>query len=238
MLEVKNVGYTLLDQMGNQTSFKLSDVDFSLQEGYFMCVLGENGSGKSTLLELLYGSMPCESGTITYAKQDVFKHSDRIRQKVAYVSTDHFFLEDRSLDTNIKVFSSLYPMFQKELFDKYFKMFGFDSIQKSNSWNFFSAGERYLIQVAFSLAREPKVLLLDEPLANLDPVIRMQLIDLLQVIIAKEFLSVVMTTHIFSEVEQIADYILFMKQGKMLFFGEKEELLLQQGKQDLAELFD
>jgi ABC-2 type transport system ATP-binding protein len=225
MLQVKQIKYTVRSQMGNKTKFIIQQVDFSLEAGYMLCLLGKNGSGKSTLLKLLYGIMPVEQGSITWKGQEVYKKSDKVRQEVAYVGEESGFFESKSIPDNIALLSLLYPNFQYDKWEHYLNLFGLERIKKEQTFQELSTGQKRQVQLAFALARSPRLLLLDEPTGNLDPIYRMEFMELLQELVAKEEISVILATHILEEVEEVADYIGLMHQGKLVLFGDRIQVL-------------
>lgn len=238
MLQVKNIEYTVRSQMGNPTKFKISNVNFTLEPGYIMCLLGKNGSGKSTLLQLLYGMQPVDQGSIQWHEQEVHSNSSLIRQDVAYIGEDTGFFKYRTIQENIEILGVLYPKFDYEEWKGYLKQFGLKYITKEQTFIELSTGQRRLIQLAFALARSPKLLLLDEPTANLDPVFRIELMDLLQKRIETQSMSVIISTHIMDEIEEITDYIGVMCKGEMVLFGDRESVLEQKNIASLDKLLE
>ncbi len=234
MLQVKALKYTVRNYLGNKTKFQIQNISFELEQGYFMCLLGENGSGKSTLLRLLYGVHVPENGQVLWEGKDVNEDRVLARQKVAYVGEEELFFENRSIEENIQVLQGLYPEFEMELFYNYLKKFELDRDVVKKKITEFSTGQKKQIQLAFVLARKPKLLLLDEPMANLDPVFRVEFMDLLQNLIAKEEISVILSTHILEDVDELFDYVGVLKQGKMKLFGDRESILEQ--KDSLREI--
>lgn len=236
MLKINNIKYTVRSQMGNRTKFTIRNVDFSLEPGYVMCLLGKNGSGKTTLLQLLYGIMPADEGNVSWCGTDIFENSGMVRQEVAYVGDESGFFENRTVRENVELLSLLYHHFSYDKWDKYVKLFGIDVISEEQKFNDYSTGQKRQIQLAFALARNPKLLLLDEPAANLDPVFRVEFMELLQQLVATEDISIIISTHILDDVEEIADYIGILHDGEMVLFGDRESILEQKKKETLDKL--
>lgn len=236
MLQVNNVKYTVRSQMGNRTKFIVQNVNFSLEPGYLMCLLGKNGSGKSTLLQLLYGIMPVDQGSVSWFGKKTYDNAELVRQEVAYVGEETGFFESRTIRENVEILSLLYIEFKYDKWNDYLKQFGLKNISETQRFSEFSTGQKRQIQLAFALARSPKLLLLDEPTANLDPVFRVEFMELLQHLMAIEETSIIISTHILDDVEEIADYIGVMRDGEMVLFGDRESVLEQQEKDTLEEL--
>lgn len=233
MLQVKNLSYAVRTGLGRRTDFRISDVNFELEQGYLMCLLGENGSGKSTLLRLLYGLKKPDAGTITWKGREFggTREAEKadFRGEIAYVGEEDLFFCHNSIGENIDYFSDFYPGFSRKNFNGMLEDFGVDVKILEKSLREVSTGERKQVQLAFAMARRPGLLLLDEPGANLDPVFRVSLMDMLQRQIAKEEISVIISTHILEDVEDVADYIGIMSGGNMKFFGDREKLAGQMG---------
>lgn len=236
MLQVNDIKYTVRSQMGNKTKFSVRNVNFSLEPGYFMCLLGKNGSGKSTLMQLLYGMMPVEQGSVTWFGEDIYENSGRIRQEVAYVGEESGFFESKNIQENIELLSLLYPNFQYEKWENYQKLFDLEQISLEQKLQELSTGQIRQIQLAFALSRSPKLLILDEPTANLDPIFRVEFMELLQDLIATEEMSVIISTHILEEVEEVTDYIGLMSDGEMVLFGDRNSVIQESKVATLEEL--
>lgn len=232
MLQVRDLEYTVRDHKGKHTGFKVHHVNFELEQGYFMCLLGENGSGKSTLLRLLYGLLTPDRGSICWKGKRIGDAMESIRQEVAYVGEEDIFFREKSIRENVEVLSRFYAGFQMEKFYDYLKQFECERGVEKKCIGEISTGQKRQIQLAFAMARSPRLLLLDEPTANLDPVFRVEFMELLQQLISREQISVLMSTHILDDVEEIADYICLLDCGKMVVFGDRE-CVIGQGKNEI-----
>jgi len=225
MLQVSGMRYAVRNIMGFRTKFEIQNVDFELEKGYMMCLLGKNGSGKSTLLRLIYGLFQADEGDVIWNGMSIKQQRHKILQKVAYTGDENIFFEWRSIRENVEVIGQMYESFDMKSFIDYLAKFELDSDVMEKSMIELSVGQKQQVQIAFALARKPKLLLLDEPFANLDVVFRVEFIDILQHLIADEEISVIFSTHILDEVEDIVDYIGVMKQGEMVMFGDREAVL-------------
>ena len=114
--------------------------------------------------------------------------------------------------------------------------FGFKVGDLELCYDDLSTGQKRKFQLAFALARKPELLLLDEPTASLDPHARVEWMELLLTLIGKEEMSVILATHLTSELDEVADYILVMKDGEQLAFLDREEMVDQYGELELADL--
>ena len=220
MLQVKNLNYTLRNY-NKKRKFIIKDISFTLEQGYLLYLSGKNGSGKTTLFRLLYGMMPPDKGSIQWNGREVYEEKESVRREIAYVGEEEMFFEHVAIKENIEQLSLFYPDFRQDIWESCLKYFRFsDSEQKSYAE--FSTGQKCQLQLAFALARQPKLLLLDEPTACLDPVFRVEFIELLQRFIAEYEISVIISTHIPEDIEEIADYIGIMQDGELEVFENRE----------------
>ena len=240
MLEVRDLNYTYrekkLFRKNGKPEFTLCDINFTLGKGYILGVLGLNGAGKSTLMELLMGIYIPESGSVTYDGEEVSKDTTKTLQKIACVSENVNFIESMTLQENVEFFGVLYDNFDNAQWEEYMFSFGFTEANLEQSFGTLSTGQQRKFQLAFALAFEPELLILDEPTANLDPHARVEWMELLKELTTAKEISVIMSTHLTSDLDELADYILIMHEGKQLAFMDREELVDKYGERELAEI--
>lgn len=223
MVEMKNVCYKA------SKHFNIDNVSFSLPEGYMMCLLGENGSGKTTLLELMYGTIKADSGVALY-------NGDKLdKEKVALVGCK-WCIDDLDMEANVKLLSSLYESFDKALYDRLLTLFNITENDRKSLYSELSKGQKHIFELAFAIARHPKVLLMDEPLSNLDPIVKIDLLDILRDCIEKENMTVIMSTHLIAEISDMVDYIGVLRQGKLIEYGDRETLFEKYDTEDIRKL--
>lgn len=238
MLEVKNLQYQYKEneKKSDDLPFKLYGVNFTLEKGYIMGLLGLNGAGKSTLMNLLMGIFTPEAGSVTFHGKEVSERRNEVLQKIACVSDKMEFLRYRTLSENVDLFGVLYDDFDRHKWENYMELFGFDEEDWNHLYDDLSTGEKRKFQLAFVLSYEPELLLLDEPTANLDPHARVEWMELVQKQVAEKEISVIVSTHLTSDLDGIADYILVLHQGKQIAFMDREEMVEQYGELELSEL--
>lgn len=249
MLEVKNLQFTYKEKKkrfagkrrveGNKDinkTFCLHNINFALEKGYLMGLLGFNGSGKSTLMNLLCGICIPDSGSVAFDGREVSADKNAVMQNIGVVSDDNEFLYYRTLRENAELFGILYDRYNPKLWEEYMMQLGFQEKDFSLCYDDLSTGEKRKFQLAFTLARKPELLLLDEPTASLDPHARAEWMELLLVLIGKEELSVILATHLTSELDETADYILVLQEGEQLAFFDREEMVDRYGEIGLADL--
>ena len=202
------------------TSFSLKNITFNLPAGYICGLIGENGSGKTTLINILSGLYSYD-GEVRISGRDYCNHEYDIKQDIGVVVHGDIFEEKESLISNANYFGRFYKKYSKNLLENYLERFNLNDKKKYKE---LSKGEKLKFALAFALAHEPRLLLLDEPGANFDIEFRKEFNSLLREFIIDGTRSVILSTHIISDVETFADYILFLKNGEQVLFGDVETI--------------
>lgn len=233
MLQIKNMSYRLLGET-KEEDFELYNINFTLEQGFLMGLLGLNGSGKSTLMNLILGVYTPDKGSITLDGKQVSRET---MQQIACVSDDAEFLRNRTLEENAKLFGELYEQYSKERMLAYLETFDISMWDwRDKCYGELSTGQKRKFQIAFALSYQPKFLLLDEPTANLDPHDRVELLELLQGLLAEEDIGVIMSTHLTRDLDRIADYICVLDKGEQRIYTDREKLVDQYGEIELSQL--
>lgn len=202
------------------TSFSLKNITFNLPAGYICGLIGENGSGKTTLINILSGLYSYD-GKIRISGRDYCNHEYDIKQDIGVVVHGDIFEAQESLISNANYYGRFYKKYSKNLLENYLERFNLNDKKKYKE---LSKGEKLKFALAFALAHEPRLLLLDEPGANFDIEFRKEFNSLLREFIIDGTRSVILSTHIISDVETFADYILFLKNGEQILFGDVETI--------------
>ncbi|MBP5281560.1 MAG: ABC transporter ATP-binding protein [Lachnospiraceae bacterium] len=231
MIEVKNLKF----HYGMSKSFGIDDVSLKLESGLVSCLLGKNGAGKTTLMSLAYGMLRPKSGEILWNGE---KLSDRnlaaFRREVAF-SGEAWCPGCMTVEQGMEAFSILYPTFDIKYFDKLMELASVEQLKKKY-FGLLSKGERVKTEIAFLLARKPKFLFMDEPLANVDPVFKVDILELLQQGVAENETGILISTHLVDEISDMVDQVYVMDQGKMIMQGDRFEVL-GDGEESLRDLF-
>lgn len=228
MLEVKKLNKEVND-------FSLEDITFSLEKGYIMGIIGPNGAGKSTLLKTIMGLRLPNSGIITI---DGVQLSEN---EVLYKSSIGFVDDELKIEENLRIrdfknrIKGYYKAFNYEKFKKLLVQFNLNEKQKIGN---LSKGEKVKLMFANALSHNAKLILLDEPTAGLDPVARKEILKLLQQEIENGDKSIIFSTHITSDLDEIADYITLINNGRIVFTKDIEEIkdkyrIVRGNKEDL-----
>ena len=203
------------------SSFTLSDVTFSLEKGYILGLTGRNGAGKTTLMKQLVHPETATTGSITIAGIDARRESLKAKQEIGTLMEELPFLEDWTLEQNGRLLGEFYERFSQDKLKTYLHQF---ELSPGTTYRNLSRGMRMKFQLAFALAHEPKLLLMDEATGGLDAVFRREFYYLLQEAVEKELVSVIISTHVTEDLDKVADYVAFMEKGQMKFYESKEEL--------------
>lgn len=199
--------------------FTLDHVSFSLPAGCIMGLVGENGAGKSTALKLLLNMIQKDSGRITILGKDE-KSIDK--NEIGVVFDECRFHESFTAKDINQVLKSIFQRWNEQQFFDYLNRFEVPSNKKLKE---FSRGMKMKISIAAAVSHDAKLLLLDEPTSTLDPVVRDELLDIFYDFISDEQHSIIISSHIVSDLEKVCDYIAFMHKGKMILCEEKDRLL-------------
>ncbi len=199
--------------------FTLDHVSFSLPAGCIMGLVGENGAGKSTTLKLLLNMIQKDSGRITILGKDE-KNIDK--NDIGVVFDECRFHESFTAKDINQVLKSIFQRWNEQQFFDYLNRFEVPSNKKLKE---FSRGMKMKISIAAAVSHDAKLLLLDEPTSTLDPVVRDEMLDIFYDFISDEQHSIIISSHIVSDLEKVCDYIAFMHKGKMILCEEKDRLL-------------
>lgn len=203
MIDIKNAGIDFND-------FALENVNLQIPKGYIVEITGANGAGKTVLIKMMLGLYPKMKGVISTGGYDVVKQRDKMLGITGYVSEDREFFMEYSAIENENMYKSFYPKWNSEKYRNALKSM---KVPVNTKLKDLSKGNYIKFQAAFALAVSPKLLILDEPTAGLDPVFRADFLKMLQTLIADENMTVVMSTNIADDLEKVADYIVEIKNG-------------------------
>ena len=200
--------------------FELKDISFSLPAGYICGIAGRNGAGKTTLLHLLSGLYQPDSGAVMIFDSRYDTQEKQIHDSLGVVLNEDLMMKHLNLEKNGDYFGTYYSGYQKEQLLSYLKQFG---LEKNRKFGKLSKGEKLKYQFAFALSCNPKLLILDEPTANFEVDFRKDFLKLLQEFIADGQKSVVLATHLMEDIDRLADYLIYMEDGRSIFAGQMED---------------
>lgn len=226
ILQVENLSKTY-------PTFKLDNVSFSLEKGYIMGFIGRNGAGKTTTLKSMLKFVHPESGNVSINGFDIEKDEFAVKNSIGFVSGLDGFYNSKKIkqvtDITKKFFSNWSDETYKNLLEKF-------NLDENKFIKNLSAGMKVKYQLAIAMSHDAKLLILDEPTSGLDPVSRDELVILFQDYVADGEHSILFSTHVISDLEKCADYITYIKKGKILdscdVVSFKEKYLLVNGKKE------
>lgn len=199
--------------------FTLDNISFTLPAGCIMGLVGENGAGKSTTLKLLLDMLRKDGGTISILGKDEKRVS---KDDIGVVFDECRFHEAFTAKDINRVLKNIYKRWDEQQFFVYLNRLDVPSDKRIKE---LSRGTKMKISIAAALCHGAKLLLLDEPTSALDPVVRDEMLDIFYDFISDETHSIIISSHIVSDLEKICDYIAFMHKGRMILCEEKDKLL-------------
>lgn len=215
----------------------LKGISFEIGKGEIVGFLGTNGAGKTTLMRILTSYLPATSGSVSIAGVDVAKNSLAIRKKIGYLPETPPLYTDMTTRDYLKFAAQLkdVPIKQQRIqIDKVVAECNLKDVQ-NKTISTLSRGYKQRVGIAQAIINDPEVLILDEPTIGLDPV---QIIQVRNLIKSLEYeRTVILSTHILSEIQQIAQRVLIIKAGEIIVDQPLEELLREHGNQQLEEVF-
>ena len=206
MLEMKNVTKTF-------GKFKaLDDLSMTVPKGSVYGLVGPNGAGKSTAIRLMTGIYRPDSGSITLEGMPVYENPVN-KVRMGYIPDDIFYFPSASMEEMKSFYKGIYPQFDEELYKKLFEAF---QLPRKGAIRRFSKGMQKQAAFHLSLCTHPEMLILDEPVDGLDPVMRRQVMSLILSDVAQRETTVLISSHNLRELEDICDHVGIMDHGKML----------------------
>ena len=203
-------------------AFRLDRVDLSVPKGSIVGLIGENGAGKTTLIKGMLGLVHPEEGEVLIFGKDAKTSMKEIKTNIGVVLDGSFFMELLKVQAIDTVMKGIYDKWDTALFYDYLERFGIDPSKKIKE---LSKGMQKKLEILTALSHHPKLLILDEPTSGLDPVVRNEILDIFQDFILDEECSILLSTHITSDLEHIADYLAFIDNGHMIFFETRDKVL-------------
>ena len=206
MLELKNITKTF-------DGFKaLDDLSMTIPRGAVYGLVGPNGAGKSTAIRLMTGIYRPDCGTVTMEEQPVFENP-LCKERIGYIPDDIFYFPSASLEDMRKYYKGIYPNFDDKLFEKLCEVF---PLPRKGAIRRYSKGMQKQAAFQLALCTRPDLLILDEPVDGLDPVMRRQVWSLILSDVAQRETTVLISSHNLRELEDICDHVGIMDHGKML----------------------
>lgn len=218
-IEIKNISK-------KYDGFTLDNVSFHVPKGSIMGFIGQNGAGKTTTINALLNIISIDSGEISMLGKDHIKEEQEIKRHISAIFDtlpfhDIFNAKDLSF-----ILRDVFEEWNEQTFYGYLDRF---QLPKNKKFGQFSKGMKMKLQIAAALSHNAKLLIMDEATTGLDPVVRNEILDIFLEYLQDEENSILMSSHITSDIEKISDCVTFIDRGKILLSGYKDDILEQHG---------
>ena len=200
-------------------SFTLDHVSLSLEPGYIMGFIGRNGAGKTTTMKSMLGLVHPDEGKVTMFGKDFFEHEQACKQQIGFATGGVTYYPKVKLKDIALVTKRFYDEWDDAAYTRFMARFELDENKRVEQ---LSAGMNVKFSLALALSHNARLLILDEPTSGLDPVSRDDLVELFQTVIEDGERSILFSTHITSDLEKCADYVTFIRNGKIVSSEEKD----------------
>lgn len=202
------------------SKFQLGSIDLEIPSGNIVGLIGENGAGKTTLIKAILNIININSGSIKIFGKD--RNELSVKEDIGVVLDNIFFPEILNPKDIKKIMANTYKAWDNDKFCKYLNDFG---LNESSPIKTMSKGMRKKLEIATALAHNPKLLILDEPTSGLDPVVRSEVLDIFLDFIQDENHTILLSTHITSDLEHIADKIVFLDKGQIVINQTRDNII-------------
>lgn len=214
-VEIKNLSKTL-------DSFTLKIDNLNIKKGFVTGFIGPNGSGKTTTIRLIMDMLEKDNGIINIFGKEYKRDDLSIKECIGYVGDVPGYLIEAKLKDIKKSLSRFYKNWDENLYKKYMSKFG---LNENKIYKKISKGQQKKFELVMALSHHPKLIIMDEPTANLDPLVRNEFLEILQETIENDEATVFYSTHITTDLEKVGDYIVFIYQGKIIIDGDKDSII-------------
>lgn len=215
IIEIRNVTKDYGD-------FKLDNVSLEVPNGTVCGFIGQNGAGKTTTIKLILDVISADQGEIYLFGEKVSGDSAKLREDIGVVYDEmgfHEFMTGRDINIMMK---NIYKNWNQKLFFEYLKRFSLPLKKKCGD---FSRGMRMKLQIAVALSHDAKLLIMDEPTSGLDPIVRNEMLQIFKEYVEQDDHTIFISSHITSDLEKLADSVVFINAGKIVLAGDKDEIL-------------
>ena len=206
--------------------FSLNQINFTVPKGTIMGFVGENGAGKTTTIKAILDLIHTDEGTINVLGRDSKNLPKDIKAQIGVVF-DGSNLHDNMNAKNINfIMKNIYPNWEEKVFNHYLMKL---NLPQDKIFKKYSRGMKMKLSIAIALSHQSKLLILDEATSGLDPIIRDEILDIFMEFIQDENHTILLSSHIISDIEKIADYVTFIHKGRIVFSKSKDDLIYQHG---------
>ena len=218
-IELKNV-------CKHYSGFELKNVSFNVPTGCIMGFVGENGAGKTTILKAILNLINIDNGQIKVLGEDSKSINNSLKEKIGVAFDDSYFGDTLCADDVSLIMKNTFKSWDDAVYQGYIQRF---SLPHKKIFKEYSKGMKMKLTLAVALSHNAKLLILDEATSGLDPIVRDEILDIFLEFIQDEEHTILISSHIISDLEKVSDYITFINKGEVLFSKEKDELIYNYG---------
>lgn len=202
--------------------FEIKDLTINIKSGIITGFVGENGAGKTTFIKLILNVLKNYTGEVNIFGKNTSEFDSQIKEDIGIVLDEKFFPEDLNAQNINTIMSGIYKRWDSNTFFKYLEKF---KIPKKAKIKSLSKGMKKKLELSTALSHHPKLLILDEPTSGLDPVVRNEVLDIFLDFIQDEEHSIFLSTHITSDLDNIADEVVFIENGNIILQENRDEII-------------
>ncbi|MGT2948407.1 ABC transporter ATP-binding protein [Streptococcus devriesei] len=219
ILEVKDLSTTY-----KNSGFSISDLSFFIPKGCIVGLIGENGSGKTTIINSLLGLKKIDSGKIQYWGKSFDINDIDLKNRIGVCFDEIYLPKNLKISQVERIYRDMYKDWDKDYFYETLKKFNISPTKKISDC---SKGMQKMFTIVLAIAANPEFLILDEPTSGLDPVKRKDILNIFQEFVLKESRSILFSSHITTDIEQIADIVMYIREGEIEFIEPITKLLYE-----------
>lgn len=214
-IEIKNL-------KKNFNDFSLKIENLKIPQGFVTGFIGPNGSGKTTTIKLMLNMLSKDNGSIKFFGRE-YKNDDlSIKKYIGYVGEFSGYLQELKLSKIKKTISVFYKNWDEKIYKRYMKDL---NLNEDKVYKELSKGQQKKFEIVMTLSHHPKIIIMDEPTSNLDPLVRNKVLEMLQERIEEDNTTIFLSTHITSDLDKIGDYLAFIYKGEIFLYDDKDSIL-------------